>query len=68
VLTKSHILNIQKNGFIIPDFKMFENDLLEIEDKHNQLIKKHLEYKNYYLALLFQDESFLKYCLNQKDT
>ena len=31
--------------FVTPDFKIPENDLLEIEDKHNQLINKFSSYE-----------------------
>ncbi len=54
MLTKDQISNYQKDGFVIPDFKIPENDLLEIEEKHNQLIKKHQKYENYCPAILFE--------------
>ena len=66
MLKKEQIKQYQEDGFIIPDFKMSENDLLEIEEKHNQLIHKFPEYKNYCPAVLLKDKSFLKYCLNDK--
>ena len=66
MLTKKQIKQYQEDGFVIPDFKMSEKDLFEIEDKHNQLINKFPEYKNYCPAVLLKDESFLKYCLNDK--
>ena len=66
MLTKEQIIQYQEEGFVIPDYKMSENDLLEIEEKHNQLINKYPEYKNYCPAVLLKDESFLKYCLNDK--
>ena len=43
MLTKDQIDKYQEDGFIVPDFKMPEKDLLEIEVKHNQLIKKYPE-------------------------
>ena len=66
MLTKEQIKQYQEDGFVIPDFKMSEKDLFEIENKHNQLINKFPEYKNYCPAVLLKDESFLKYCLNDK--
>jgi ectoine hydroxylase-related dioxygenase (phytanoyl-CoA dioxygenase family) len=66
MLTKEQILKYHEDGFVVPDFTMSEKDLLEIEDKHNQLIRKYPEYKNYCPAILLKDESFLKYCLNDK--
>ena len=66
MLTKEQIKEYLEDGFVIPDFKMSESDLLEIEEKHNRLINKFPEYKNYCPAVLLKDESFLKYCLNDK--
>ena len=64
MLTKKQIASYQEDGFVIPDFKMPENDLLEIENKHFDLIKEYPEYINYCPAILLKDETFLKYCMN----
>ena len=64
MLTKKQIASYQENGFVIPDFKMPENDLLDIENKHFDLIKDYPEYINYCPAILLKDETFLKYCMN----
>ena len=64
MLTKDQIASYQHDGFVIPDFKMPENDLLEIENKHFDLIKEYPEYINYCPAILLKDETFLKYCMN----
>ena len=66
MLNEQQIKNYQKDGYIIPDFKMPEEDLLEIENLHDHLIKKHPKYLNYCPAILQYDERFLKYCLNKK--
>ena len=66
MLTKYQIINYQDNGFVVPDFHLPEDDLLEIEKKHFDLIKKYPEYKNYCPALLLKDETFLKFCMNVK--
>ena len=66
MLTKDQIISYQENGFVIPDFQLPEEDLLEIENKHFDLIKKYPEYNNYCPALLLKDETFLKYCMNTK--
>ena len=65
MLNEEQIKNYYKNGYIIPDFKMSEDELLEIEELHNELIQKHPEYLNYCPAVLQYDERFLKYCLNK---
>ena len=64
MLTKKQIASYHHDGFLIPDFKMPENDLLEIEKKHSDLIKEYPEYINYCPAILLKDETFLKYCMN----
>ena len=64
MLTKEQIASYHHDGFVIPDFKMPENDLLEIENKHFDLIKEYPEYRNYCPAILLKDETFLKYCMN----
>ena len=38
MLTKDQIINYQENGFVVPDFHLPEDDLLEIEKKHFKLI------------------------------
>ena len=64
MLTKEQIASYHHDGFLIPDFKMPENDLLDIEKKHSDLIKEYPEYINYCPAILLKDETFLKYCMN----
>ena len=64
MLTKDQIASYHHDGFVIPDFKMPENDLLDIENKHFDLIKEYPEYINYCPAILLKDETFLKYCMN----
>ena len=66
MLNEQQIKNYQNDGYIIPDFKMREEDLLEIENLHDDLIKKYPKYLNYCPAILQYDERFLKYCLNKK--
>ena len=65
MLNEKEIREYLENGYIIPDFKMSESDLLEIENLHDNLIKKHPKYLNYCPAILQYDERFLKYCLNE---
>ena len=64
MLSEKQIKEYFQNGYIIPDFKMDENDLLEIEKLHNQLINNYPEFYNYCPAILEYDKNFLKYCLN----
>ena len=66
MLNKKQLEKYYEDGYVIPDFQMAEKELLEIEKLHDQLIKKYPKYLNYCPAILQYDESFLKYCLNEK--
>ena len=65
MLTESQINEYKQNGFVIPDFVMPENILLKIEERHNNLLKTHPEFKNYCPAVLSYDEGFLDFCKNE---
>ena len=66
MLNKEEIKRYHEDGYIIPEFKMPENDLLEIEKLHDELIKKNPQFLNYCPAVLEYEEKFLKYCFNKK--
>ena len=66
MLNKEQINKYAEDGYIIPEFKMPENDLLEIEKLHDELIKKNPQFLNYCPAVLEYEEKFLKYCFNKK--
>ena len=57
MLSKEQIISYQENGFVIPEFRLPEEDLLEIEHKHFDIIKKYPEFKNYCPAVLLKDET-----------
>jgi ectoine hydroxylase-related dioxygenase (phytanoyl-CoA dioxygenase family) len=65
MLSKSQIEQYKQDGFIIPDFVMPESMLLKIEERHNVLLNKHPEFKNYCPAVLSYDEGFLDFCKNK---
>ena len=52
MLNKEEIKKYHEDGYIIPEFKMPENDLLEIEKLHDELIKKNPQFLNYCPAVL----------------
>ena len=66
MLNKEEIKRYHEDGYIIPEFKMSENDLLEIEKLHDELIKKNPQFLNYCPAVLEYEEKFLKYCFNER--
>ena len=66
MLTSEEIKRYKEDGYLIPNFQMPEKDLLEIEELHNSLVEKFPKFRNYCPAVLLHDESFLKYCFNEK--
>ena len=59
MLTSEEIKRYKEDGYLIPNFKMPEKDLLEIEDLHDSLIEKFPKFRNYCPAVLLHDERFL---------
>ena len=52
MLNKEEIKRYHEDGYIIPEFKMPENDLLEIEKLHDELIKKNPQFlKNIFFPI-----------------
>ena len=66
MLSNSQINQYKNDGYIIPDFKMPEEVLFKIEKRHNDLLNKHPEFKNYCPAVLSYDEGFIDFCKNEK--
>lgn len=65
MLTVEEIDKYKKDGYVVPNFFMPENILNKIELKHNELLIKHPEFKNYCPAVLSYDEGFLEFCKNK---
>ncbi len=66
MLTEKQIENYKTDGFVVPNFKLEEKDLLEIENLHNSLVERFPKFGNYCPAVLLHDERFLKYCFNNE--
>ena len=66
MLTSEEIKKYKEDGYLVPNFQMPEKDLLEIEELHNSLVERFPKFRNYCPAVLLHDESFLKYCFNEK--
>lgn len=66
MLTTEEIAKYNEEGYVIPDFIMPEEDLLEIEKLHSNLVEKFPKFRNYCPAVLLHDERFLKYCFNNE--
>ena len=65
MLTKDEINRYKKDGYVVPNFSMPEEVLKKIEFRHNKLLAKFPEFKNYCPAVLSYDEGFLEFCKNE---
>ena len=52
MLSKLQIEQYENDGYVVPDFKMPEDILNKMEKRHDELLKKHPEFKNYCPAIL----------------
>ena len=62
---KDEINRYKKDGYVVPNFSMPEEVLKKIEFRHNKLLAKFPEFKNYCPAVLSYDEGFLEFCKNE---
>ena len=65
LLSELQLKQYEDDGYVIPDFKLPENLLKKIEKRHDELLKKYPQFKNYCPAILHYDESFLEFCRNE---
>ena len=65
LLSKLQLEQYENDGYVIPDFKMPEDLLKKIEERHDKLLEIHPEFKNYCPAILHYDESFIEFCKNE---
>ena len=64
MLSEDQIRRYHEDGFVIPDFRMPEDVLDSIRDRHRRLLDRHPEFRDYCPAILQHDEGFLSYCRN----
>ena len=65
LLSELQLKQYEDDGYIIPDFNMPEDLLKKIEKRHDELLKKYPQFKNYCPAILHYDERFLEFCKNE---
>tara|TARA_Y100000588_G_scaffold390391_1_gene495683 strand:- start:2056 stop:2529 length:474 start_codon:yes stop_codon:yes gene_type:complete len=66
MLTQSEVGQYFEDGYVTPAFKLPEKIILSIQKRHNKLLEKHPEYRDYCPALLEHDEGFVDYCRNEQ--
>ncbi len=64
MLTTEQIAQYQRDGYVIPDYRMPEETLEAIKADHARLIAAHPEVSDYCGALLLYDFGFLNYAKN----
>ena len=61
MLTDAQIAQYHEDGYVIPEFRLGEDDLESIRWHHDRLVAKHPEFRNYCPAILAHDLAFLNY-------
>mgnify|MGYP001262999395 FL=1 len=51
LLSELQLKQYEDDGYVIPDFKLPENLLKKIEKRHDELLKKYPQFKNYCPAI-----------------
>ena len=62
MLSEAQVARYNEAGYVIPDFRMPEDTLDAIADRHARLLARHPEFRDYCPALLQYDEGFADYC------
>ena len=65
MLSELQLKHYEDDGYVIPDFNMPEDLLKKIEKRHDELLKKYPQFKNYCPAILHYDVRFLEFCKNE---
>tara|TARA_Y100001935_G_scaffold205523_1_gene174447 strand:- start:415 stop:1179 length:765 start_codon:yes stop_codon:yes gene_type:complete len=65
LLSKLQVEQYKNDGYVVPDFNMPESILKKIENRHDELLQKYPQFKNYCPAILHYDESFIEFCKNE---
>lgn len=61
MLSDTQIAEYHDKGYVVPDFRLPEDQLQEIRDRHTALLKRHPEFRDNASVLLSYDLGFLNY-------
>jgi len=64
MLTQEQIDSYHEKGYVVPDYRLPEETLLDIRRDHNRLLEQHPEFRDNCSVLLSYDLSFLNYARN----
>ncbi|MGI9424324.1 MAG: phytanoyl-CoA dioxygenase family protein [Hyphomicrobiaceae bacterium] len=59
MLNKDQIAAYQQNGYVVPDFRLSDEELNDIKGAHDRLLAKHPEFRDYCPNLRAYDTGFL---------
>ena len=55
-----------EDGYVIPDFQLPEKTIQDIQKRHEALLEKYPEFRDYCPAVLQYDEGFADFCRNDE--
>ena len=66
MLNETQIEQYFEDGYVIPDYRIPEETILAIQDRHTELLRSYPEFRDYCPAILQYDEGFADFCRNGK--
>ena len=66
MLSETQIEQYFEDGYVIPDYRIPEETIIAIQDRHNELLVSHPEFGDYCPAILQYDEGFADFCRNKE--
>ena len=66
MLSETQIEQYFEDGYVIPDYRIPEETIIAIQDRHNELLVSHPEFRDYCPAILQHDEGFAAFCRNKQ--
>ncbi|MEZ5666947.1 MAG: phytanoyl-CoA dioxygenase family protein [Alphaproteobacteria bacterium] len=59
MLSEAQVARYHEDGFVVPDYRVADDTLADIKDRHDRLIARHPEFTDYCPAVLAHDLGFL---------
>lgn len=64
MLSEAQVVEYHEKGFVVPDYRLPEETLVQIREDHSRLLEAHREFRDNCSALLSYDLGFLNYARN----
>ena len=65
MLTEEQIEQYFEDGYVIPDFRLPDETIVAIQNRHANLLEQYPEFRDYCPAILQYDEEFAEFCRNE---